>query len=64
MRHLDHLLGTLDIRVRWTLDLTEQALWLPSHRLLLLDLGITHHQAAQIAAQHLDEEGPVARELR
>lgn len=49
MRHLDHL----DIRVRWTADLTERVLWIRSARLLLVDLTVTRTEAADLAGQSL-----------
>lgn len=51
MRHLDHL----DIRVRWTTDLSERALWIASARLLLVDLTVTREQAADLAGKALHE---------
>lgn len=39
-------LDQVDLRVRWTSNLTERALWCRAPRLLLLDHSVTHAEAA------------------
>lgn len=43
------LLMMLGVRVREVADLDEEAIWVPRHRLLLIDAGISRSKRTEVA---------------